>query len=48
MSTTVIIALVVAIVIALFFVWVWVMNRLDERREKHERQAARAYYRGLP
>lgn len=46
MSTTVIVALVV--VIGLFLIWVWGMNRLDERREERERQAARAYDRGLP
>lgn len=47
-NAAVIVAVVLGVVIAGFFVWAWTMNRLDERREKRERHATHAYHRGLP
>lgn len=48
MTAVVIVALVVGAVVAAFGAWVVVMNRLDRRRERRERDATRAYHRRLP
>lgn len=48
MSAAIIVAIALGVVVVLFFGWVWVMNRLDERHERRERDAARGYHRGLP
>jgi flagellar biogenesis protein FliO len=46
MTTRLVIALGMAI--ALFCLWAWSMNRMDERRLERERQARRDRDSGLP